>query len=104
MLNESLTTERASVAAEYKRVSLLNDSLHEKLDAAGAELDAAGAELRSVAARAESQIQSLTGRLAESDRQTQRLTAELDVVYRSRSWWVTAPLRSLGRVARRLLR
>jgi hypothetical protein len=104
MLNESLTTERAAAAAEYKRVSLLNDSLRE-------DRDAAEAEFRRVAARNESEIQALsgrvqavTGRLADSEGQTERLKAELDIVYRSRSWWVTAPLRSLGRVARRLLR
>jgi hypothetical protein len=97
MLNESLTTERAAAAAEHRRVSLLNDSLREARDAAED-------ELRRVAGRKESQIQSLTGRLRDAEDQAQQFKAELELVYRSRSWRVTAPLRSLGRAARRLLR
>ena len=53
---------------------------------------------------AEAQIEDLRADLAESRRQEQARTQQLQWVYESRSWQITAPLRAISRVVRASLR
>jgi hypothetical protein len=68
----NLQAERVAVVADYRRVHAINESLQ--------------------------------GRLASEQerwlREQTKLEAELKVVYQSRSWWLTAPLRRLFRAIR----
>jgi hypothetical protein len=75
----NLQAERVAVVAEYRRVHVRNESLV-------------------------NEVASLKGRLAsESEQFREEISAlkeELNVVYGSRSWWLTAPLRWLNRAIR----
>jgi hypothetical protein len=75
----NLQAERVAIAADYRRVHAINESLL-------------------------NETASLKSRLAsDHDRWLQEratLEAELRIVYQSRSWWLTAPLRGLFRAIR----
>ena len=68
----NLQAERVAVVAEYRRVHVINESLQNRL----------------------------TAEEARRLRDEKVLREELDVIYRSRSWRLTSPLRALFRAIR----
>ena len=102
-----LKGELAALGADLASLKHAHQALNANLNQAVAQLADQSLETeRHVQAlrSAEAQIEDLRADLAESRRQEQARTQQLQWVYESRSWQITAPLRAISRVVRASLR
>jgi hypothetical protein len=106
----NLQAERVALVADYRRIHGINDSLANEIASLKHDLATSHARLARMEEDASATLQDrlllegeLQKRAAEDQRVAQenvRLANELTVVYQSRSWWLTAPLRRLLRALR----
>ena len=102
-----LKGELAALGADLASLKHAHQALNANLNQAVAQLadQSLETERQAQALRsAEAQIEDLRADLAESRRQEQARTQQLQWVYESRSWQITAPLRAISRVVRASLR
>jgi len=102
----NLQAERVAVVADYRRVHAVNESLLNEIASLKNSLASAKERCGHLEEEAATLLRERLDLKAELQRlqleeiEKQRLAAELNVVYQSRSWWVTAPLRRLFRAIR----
>ena len=109
-LKGELAALGADLASLKDAHNALNANLQQAVEQVAAQSREAERQAKELAGReqalhnAEAQIERLQVDLAESQRQEQARTQQLQWVYESRSWQITAPLRFVSRVVRASLR
>ena len=96
----NLQTERMAVAADYRRIHSVNEAIMNEAVSLKNRLAAEterGDRLANEAAHLRAETAALAENLKDIVAERQQAAAELKVVYQSRSWRLTAPLRRIRR-------
>jgi len=100
---EQALAEREEQIASLNRAVAERDQQIANLNQAVAERDEKVAALDMALAERDQQIASLNQAVADRDNQIASLNQTIQAIYRSRSWWVTAPVRFITRNIRKFL-